>query len=270
MESSTATGDGINDRRTGAGEPLLLIHGIGLTLWSWSSVLPLLEAEREVVAIDLPGFGASPPLPVGQEPTIAALAGAVERHLDRAGIDTVDVAGNSLGGWVALELARRGRAQRVVALSPAGAWTRREAAYSRWVLRLTRTGTEVVAPHADVMTRTAVGRSALFAVAAARPWRVDPERAGQTVRAFAAAPGFHGTLDWITSHALERLEEVRRPVLVAWGTQDRLLFPRQGRRLVRALPDAELRPLEGLGHVPMWDDGEVVARTILDFVSRDS
>jgi pimeloyl-ACP methyl ester carboxylesterase len=103
--------------REGVGDPLLLIHGLGLSWSSWNPVLPILTRAHDVLALDLPGFGTAPPLR-DQTPTVAALADAIEAELERSGLDRVHVAGNSLGGWIALELARRGRATSAVALSP--------------------------------------------------------------------------------------------------------------------------------------------------------
>jgi pimeloyl-ACP methyl ester carboxylesterase len=104
--------------RDGRGDPLLLLHGLGLSWRSWKPVLPLLTPHHDVIAPDLPGFGDAP-VP-DAVPTVAALADAIEAELDAAGIGTTAVAGNSLGGSVGLELARRGRALRVVVLGPAG------------------------------------------------------------------------------------------------------------------------------------------------------
>jgi pimeloyl-ACP methyl ester carboxylesterase len=114
--------------RAGTGPPLLLIHGLGLAWRCWKPVLAELEREHDVVAIDLPGFGAAPGLD-GTPPTIDALCDRVEADLDREGLDAVHVAGNSLGGWVALELARRGRGRSVVAFAPAGLELPPERAY---------------------------------------------------------------------------------------------------------------------------------------------
>src|ERR1700704_3809703 len=100
--------------RGGRGPPLLLVHGLGLSWRSWEPVLDALEVRHDVVSIDLPGFGESPPLPDDAVPTATRLADAVESELDRLGLETPAVVGNSLGGWVALELARRGRAARAV------------------------------------------------------------------------------------------------------------------------------------------------------------
>jgi pimeloyl-ACP methyl ester carboxylesterase len=103
--------------RAGSGEPLVLIHGVGSQWQMWKPVLAALERERDVIAVDLPGFGGSPTLPIGVRPSAAALAGAVAEFLDSLGIERPVVGGNSLGGWVALELAARGRARAVVAVS---------------------------------------------------------------------------------------------------------------------------------------------------------
>jgi pimeloyl-ACP methyl ester carboxylesterase len=125
----------LSHHRGGAGEPLVLIHGIGSFFQVWEPVLPALEAEREVIAIDLPGFGASAVLDGGREPHPVALAAAVAAFLDGLGIADAHIAGNSLGGWVALELAKLGRARSVCALSPAGFWNRRERTYATLSLR---------------------------------------------------------------------------------------------------------------------------------------
>jgi pimeloyl-ACP methyl ester carboxylesterase len=259
---------GLNAHRAGEGEPLVLLHGIGLTHRSWTPVLPALERSHDVIALDLPGFGESPPLPQGRPSTVPSLVDAVEGVLEEAGLDDAHVAGNSLGGWVALELARRGRARSVVGLSPAGMWTRREIAYARWNLDLQRTGARVLAPYADSLARTAGGRTLLLGGAMSRPWRPQPEEAAGMIRAAAAARGWRETLDWTSTRRAEGLEEVGCPVLIAWGSRDTLLLPRQGPRFVRRIPHAEHRPLRGLGHVPMWDDPELVASTIVEFTHR--
>ena len=89
-------------------EPLLLIHGLGGTRTVWEPVIPLLEGEREVHAIDMPGFGSAPPLPPEVEPTAANLARAVHEECARNGVERPHVAGNSLGGWVGREMGRCG------------------------------------------------------------------------------------------------------------------------------------------------------------------
>src|SRR4051812_49577830 len=111
---------GLAHYRGGAGDPVVLIHGVGSQWQVWRPVLPALERERDVIAVDLPGFGGSPTLPIGVVPNAAALADAVAGFMDELGIERPVIGGNSLGGWVALELAKRDRARAVVGVSPAG------------------------------------------------------------------------------------------------------------------------------------------------------
>src|SRR5262245_43055610 len=122
-------------RRGGCGQPLVLIHGIGHTWRGWRPMLPPLEQRCDVLAVDLPGCGRSEPFPAGIDSTPEALADAVEDEMARAGFDRAHIAGNSLGGWIALELARRGRADTVTAISPAGLQHARERGWGANILR---------------------------------------------------------------------------------------------------------------------------------------
>ena len=258
----------LDHRLAGSGEPLLLIHGIGSTWRAWKPVLDRLEASHEVLAVDVPGFGRSAPLPPGTRPTIAAMSDALERALDAVGWDRPHVAGNSMGGWLALELGRRGRASSVVAISPAGMWTEKERAYSRNSLRLQHLIATRIAPYADQITRTALGRTLVLGSVMSRPWRTDPEDAADALRLFAGAPGWESTLEAMTNDMPRELGSIDCPVRIVWGTRDTLLLPRQADRFVREIPDAELIRLSGLGHVPMGDDSEAVADSILEFTAR--
>ena len=258
----------LNHHRGGSGAPLVLLHGIGLTWLTWRPVLAALEERHDVVALDLPGFGDSPALPAGVRPTVPALADALEGELDRLGIERPHLAGNSLGGWLALELARRGRAQSVVAVSPAGMWTPRELAYTRGLLRLVYAVTCVLRPYAGSVTRAVAPRTAIFAVTSSHPWRVPAEEARRTVEAFAGSDAYLDTLDHAIAGRAEGLEEIDVPVTITWGSRDVVLLPRQGPRFVHSIRGAGWRPLPGAGHVPMWDDPPLVAATILATAER--
>src|ERR1700752_4275567 len=108
--------------RGGSGSPLLLLHGIGAIWRVWKAVLDILEPHHDVISPTLRGHGGVLPLDNDVTPSLTALADGIEADLDRLGLTEVHVVGNSLGGWLAIELARRGRARSVVLLSPAGAW----------------------------------------------------------------------------------------------------------------------------------------------------
>lgn len=254
----------LNHERRGQGEPLVLVHGIGSQWQMWAPVLDALAQERDVVAVDLPGFGASPPLPAGHEPSPAALAGAVAGHLDSLGLDAPHVAGSSLGGWVALELARHGRARSVTALSPAGFWNHRERLYSRALLRIQHDAAAALEPVMPAILASRPGRTWALGFATGRPWRVPPDEALHNVRALATAPGWEATLPALTGGYFESGEGIDCPVTIAWGERDLLLLPRQARRAKRLIPHAKVITLEGCGHVPTWDDPGQVTRVLLE------
>jgi pimeloyl-ACP methyl ester carboxylesterase len=263
--STNGSGSGQLDHyRGGSGEPLLLIHGIGHTWRGWKPMLPELERRFDVLAMDLPGFGRSDPIPAGTDPTAEALADAVERQMLGAGFDTAHIAGNSLGGWIALELARRGRARTVTAISPAGLQHAREKDWGAGILRGMRWLAEHVSTP-EALLRNPVSRCLLAGPSVARPWRYDPDLLSEATELYGACPGLHPTL----LHLLERqprgLTTLDVPVLILWGNMDVILLPRQGRRFERLIPGAELRYIRGAGHVPMTDVPELLCEAIAEF-----
>ena len=251
-------------RKETQGEPLLLIHALGAYGGIWEPVLPLLESRHEVLVPDLPGFGKSPPLPNGVAPDVHGLADALEVTMNQAGLSTAHVAGHSLGGLLALELGRRGRARTVCAISPAGKGQLWEYAYALLVVGLLRFGARGLYRLMPVLTRSAALRMLMFWLVASRPWRMDPELATALAHAYADAEAFYKTLlavDW--RHAGEGFADIACPVVIGWGSRDRLLLPRQGPPYAKAIPGARLVRLRGLGHAPMTDDPLEVADLIL-------
>ncbi|MET9055087.1 alpha/beta fold hydrolase [Streptomyces bacillaris] len=251
-------------KRTGTGEPLVLLHGIGHHHQAWDPVTRILAAEREVIAVDLPGFGASPGLPDGVPyslETVPAIFGAFFGALD---LDRPHVAGNSLGGLFALELGRTELVRSVTALSPAGFWNEPERRYAFATLRaMRRAALALPVPTIERLSRSAAGRTALTSTIYARPGRRSPEAVVAETLALRGATGFHRTLA-AGGNALFTDEVKGLPVTVAWGTRDRILLRRQGIRAKHVIPDARLVRLPGCGHVPMSDDPALVARVILD------
>jgi pimeloyl-ACP methyl ester carboxylesterase len=257
----------LNSYRGGSGEPLVLIHGIGGTWREWSPVLPALESHCDVLAADLPGFGESVPQP-GVRVTTSTLADAIEREIDAAGLGSAHLVGNSSGGWIALELARRGRARTVVAFSPAGMWTRLEDAY-RFAMLWSAYWSAKFLAHVPALFRTPARRWALgWYIFMARPGRWSAEEAAYQIKMLGGAPSYMEYLRWTRGRRVDGLEQVGCPVLIAWGSRDLLLPKRQGPRFVRHLPAAEFRVMPGVGHMPMGDDPELIASTILEFIQR--
>jgi pimeloyl-ACP methyl ester carboxylesterase len=250
--------------RQGAGEPLVLIHGVGHHWQGWQPVVERLAGEFDVIATDTPGFGRSTPLPPGIEPTIEAYVDAFEAFFDELGVERPHVAGNSMGGGIALELARRGVIRTATAISPVGFWTPQENRYCQLILEVFHQTPGLVRPLMRSLAQTPGGRRALFAIVFARPERVPAEEAVSLLDDLWGAPAMLGTLAAFSSYVFHDADELRGvPVTVAWGSKDRLLlFGRQQPRARRVLPWARHVVLDGLGHTPMFDDPDAIAGVI--------
>jgi pimeloyl-ACP methyl ester carboxylesterase len=255
----------LNHHRGGTGEPLLLIHGIGSRWQVWDPVLPLLEPSRDVIAVDLPGFGGSPMSDRPGAPGVEHLADSVCEFLDQLSLEQPHVAGNSLGGWLSLELARRGRARTATALSPAGFWRNRfDVGFIKESLRLTIVATKLLRPVAGPLLEPPAGRIALLGQVFGHPTRVPPGDAADTLRAAADAPSFSETLTAAMAEEFTGGEAIDVPVTIAWGELDRLLMPRQAARAAELIPSARSVWLHDCGHVPTYDDPPQVARVLLE------
>ncbi|HEY2206055.1 MAG TPA: alpha/beta fold hydrolase [Pseudonocardia sp.] len=252
--------------RGGSGTPLLLLHGISVTWRSWRPVLPKLEAHHDVIAPTLLGHSGAPPLGEEVTPSLDALVDGVEAELDRLGLDTVHVAGNSLGGWVAIELARRGRARSLTLFSPAGAFQS-----NLRIVSLTtgiRVGVELMdalGPRMERLALTPRGRKLLASAQFAHPERVDPAELIADIRAIRHSPVVRPLLSVIAREPMTPLTRPGCPVRVVWPHQDKMLpFAHYGEPVLERLPTAELVRLDDVGHVPMSDDPEAVSRLILE------
>jgi pimeloyl-ACP methyl ester carboxylesterase len=255
--------------RRGTGEPLLLLHGTGSNHRIWARMLPALGGSFDVMAVDLPGFGQSPP--TRRPPTPAVLAESAASAMDRVGWGDAHVVGHSLGGIVGIELAASGRVRTLTAISPAGMATRWEAAYARAMLRLHRALGRPIPSAVPYLLRSAVLRGLFLAIPAGRAWRWSPAEAAQHAASYCSCPGFHAAVNATPFRAAdERLALVTCPVLILWGTRDALLFPWQARRWGAALPHAEVRMLRGLGHSPQPDSPQLLADAVLAFAGQGS
>ncbi|MFE7464968.1 alpha/beta fold hydrolase [Streptomyces sp. NPDC057499] len=250
--------------RTGTGEPLLLLHGIGHHHQAWDPVLSALSAERDVLAVDLPGFGESPELPEGLPYDLPTVVAVLDAFCVETGLARPHVAGNSLGGLLALELGRQKLVRSVTALSPGGFWTGSERLLAFGTLRaMRRAARSMPVGLIERLSRSTAGRTALTSSIYARPGRRSPEAVVAETFALRQAAGFDQTLAAGRSAAFTH-DVPGLPVTVAWGSRDRILLRRQGVRAKHTIPDARLVRLPGCGHVPMNDDPAMVARVILD------
>jgi len=254
----------LNHRRCGDGPPMLLVHGTGASAETWEPVMDLLTTRHTVIAIDLPGFGSSPPLPAGTPPTIPTMAKVLAEWMDEEELTRPHVAGYSLGGGIALELARLDRVQSVTAFSPVGFWTRLGFAYGALSLRVTYRGAKLIDPIAPSLLGNRLVRTLMLAQAHGRPWRLSGEAAVRNSRTLIAAPAFFDQIDAAKEYRVAEFDPVpASPITIAWGKRDWLLPRTQFRRAKRILPYANFISLPGCGHVPTADDPELIAGVIL-------
>jgi pimeloyl-ACP methyl ester carboxylesterase len=250
--------------RVGSGPPLVLLHALGTDRHMWDPVLERLSAEREVIALDMPGFGESPTMAsltrraglaaAGGAVTPSELAAAVHAHLSALGLDRPHVAGNSLGGWVALELALAGHARSVTAIAPAGLWPEPlmpKRSTARGLARAAR-------PFLPVLMRGERGRRIALAGTTVHPERIPRAAAIALVRSYADAPGFEAANAGMRAGRFTGLADIDVPLTLAWPEHDRLV----GRPRVVPATAREFR-LAGCGHMPTWDDPDQVADVLL-------
>jgi pimeloyl-ACP methyl ester carboxylesterase len=245
--------------RTGHGEPLVLLHPLGSDRSVWRPVLPALAAAYDVVAVDLSGFGDSAP---PYDPTPAGLALDVAELLDELGIAEPHVAGNSLGGWVALELAAIRPVASLALLAPAGLWRRRTPRYVRTSLRATHWLAVHVPGLLSRVVGTRSGRLLVLGQTHGRPMRATPDYARAAIRALGTSPGFDAVFAATLDVRYLRGAPIEVPMAIAFGTRDRLLLAHQSRHLDQLPPGTTVVPLPGCGHVPMHDDPQAVAEFI--------
>jgi pimeloyl-ACP methyl ester carboxylesterase len=239
--------------RHGHGPTMLLIHPLGADRHVWDRVIDELGQERETIAVDLPGFGESPPLRgVRHDP--AALAEKLAEWMAAEGIERPHAVGNSLGGWVALELAAMGAARAVSAIAPAGLWPRPLLPKPSLARHLARAALPLIGP----VTSTAAGRRLLLSSTVAHPERVDAADAAWLIRSYATAPGFAEVNAAMRAGTFSSLAQITAPVTLIWPERDRLVA--RPRRLPSHIASVTLADA---GHIPMLEDPQSVARMLL-------
>ncbi len=249
----------------------MCLHGFVDTWRTWELVLPALERRHEVLAPTLAGHAGGPQIAPG-ELGDATLADAVERAMDDAGFEVADVVGNSLGGYVALQLAARGRARSVVALAPAGGWARGDESYRR-MLHAQAEQVELmrrIAPQADALLATKEGRRRATRALVTSFEHIPAELIAHLMLGVAASSASSELID----HALREgwtvePERITCPVRIVWGTADSFLpWPSAAVRFRDEwLPHADWVVLDGVGHCPQLDVPLETAELILGFTS---
>jgi pimeloyl-ACP methyl ester carboxylesterase len=247
-------------QRTGAGTPMVLLHGIGHRRQLWQPVVDRLSDRFDLVAVDLPGFGESAPS-TSADPSPEWLAGRIESLMDSLGWPTAHLVGSSLGCWIALELARRGRARSVTALMPAGVWRPHHGSDSlrhRFLFGLW--GLSVRIPGAALAVRNPIVRTIALAGLFSRPWRIPAGiaqgdaanlRDGDIRRTMRATLGRHFTGG----------QNIDVPLTIVLGTLDPLIR-RRDLDLSQLPADLRLITMKGAGHVPTWGEPDAAAALI--------
>ncbi len=248
----------------------MCLHGFTQTGRTWELVLPALERRHDVLAPTLPGHAGGQP--VEGEIDGDLLADAVARAMDAAGFETAHIAGNSLGGYVALQLAARGRARSVVALAPAGGWAPDDASREQtlaWFAQM-HAGMKAVAPNADALLATPAGRRQASQVMVENGEHIPRELLAHQLLAVASCRSLAPMVEY-AMRAGYPLDAARIgcPVRVVWGTADRILpWPSSAVRYRRDwLPHADWVELDGVGHCPQLDVPLETAQLILGFTA---
>jgi pimeloyl-ACP methyl ester carboxylesterase len=243
--------------------PVVLMHGIAMSGSVWQDVVPLLAIHHEVFTPTALGHRGGPP--VQRRPVrIWDVIDAAEAYLNEAGLDRPHLAGNSMGAFVALELARRGRAESVCALSPAGFWS--DALRARAMNKVRRNVAMGRLTHPFIplaLKSAALRRLAMRYVVA---WHGDRVSAGRALEMTDDGIGCTVTSEVFSTdeEQIAPLDRLPCPITIAWAEKDALLPVELYEKAARArLPQATFEILPGVGHVPMIDDPELVARTIL-------
>jgi pimeloyl-ACP methyl ester carboxylesterase len=261
--------------RAGEGEPLVLIHGFTATWRCWLPVLAELVPRFEVIAPTLHGHDGGTPMPPHDRPfSIGRAADLLEEHLDALGVGTAHLVGNSMGGALALELAKRGRARSVVGISPAGGLRPGDTAAADQVIKVFKRMQTTTRKSLKLLPRI-VARPGLRRLALR-----DVMTRGHQVPAAEAVGLARSSLECTIvddvyavlragEAPLRDLDQIAVPVLVTWGDKDRILpIDVHSPRLREQIPGIEFRVTPGLGHTPMWDDPSLIAATIADFATR--
>lgn len=226
-------------------------------------MLDRLTKHRDVICVDLPGFGESPPLPDHLPYELDSVITVLAEFFDRLGLCRPHVAGNSMGGFISLVLAQQGLVRSATALSPAGLWTPRQRRRTLITIRaMHRTAQRVHPLVAARLAETAAGRALLAGIIVARPALLEPRVLIEDIRALVDAVAFAPTLAAgkriVFAGAIPDV-----PVTIAWGTRDRIMRRPQAATVTRLIPHARLLSLPGCGHIPMTDDPALVAHVLL-------
>jgi len=244
-------------------DPLVLFHPLGTSARLWDDVRPLLEPHHAPIALTALGHRGGA-VPSHRPVTVRDLVDDAERALDERGLDRVDLVGNSIGGWMAIELARRGRARTVCAFSPAGAWRAGTSEQTdgvrqiRNAIRAARLGRSLPMP---LLMRSGAVRRLVFRDVARHGERLTADQAMEATRDLLACSVADELLR--TDEEIEPLDPLSCPITLVWSREDAICPLETNGALARErLPAARFIVIDDVGHLPMIDDPASVAEAI--------
>ena len=249
---------------------MVCLHGFVDTWRTWELVLPALERRHDVYAPTLAGHAGGPSLE--GEVDDSALVDAIERGMDEAGIETAHLVGCSLGGYLALKLAARGRARTVVALAPAGGWAAGDESFRDTLAFFTtmRDLLRPAVPFADEINSTLEGRRRTSEFATVNYEHIPADLLAHQMRGAAECKAAVPLIEYAEREGWDLdAEKIACPVRIVWGTEDRLLLWPQAAARYRNdwLPLADWVVLDGVGHALQMDVPLEISQLILDFTS---
>ena len=249
----------VHDRK-GAGEPLVLIHGIGHRRQAWDPIVSRLAESYDVISVDLAGFGESPAYPKNVPYDMDTACENLAANFAEWGIDRPHVVGNSLGGAIALELGARGLSSSVTALSPAGFFGRFNRLQAFFLLFVLRVSSLLPNRLLHAFSRAAIGRRVIGSVLYSHPERFTADEVYGDAIALKHASAFERTIWAGMTYKFD--SSVPVPTTIAWGTKDRILPYSQSATAQERLRSARHVALPHCGHVPMVDDPKLIIRVI--------
>jgi pimeloyl-ACP methyl ester carboxylesterase len=270
LRSEDVVGAAVNYAEIGEGPPVLLIHGLGGSWQNWLANMPHLAKSHRVIAVDLPGFGASPLPP--WEISIPAYGRFIHDFCEKVEIGGADVIGSSLGGFVASELAitEPSRVEHLVLVSSAGVTFSRARREPAAVFgRIVRAAAPLAFRYQmEGLRRRGLRRRAYRGIVD-DPVALDPRLLYEITAPALTAPGFYDAMTTLVGYDIrDRLQEIEVPTLIVWGRQDRVV-PARSAPFYRDLigDNAELVVFEGCGHLPMLERPVRFNRLIDEFLS---
>jgi pimeloyl-ACP methyl ester carboxylesterase len=244
--------------RYGSGDPLLLLHGTTSSRAVWDPLRDRLGEMADVIAIDLPGHGESPPVSY----TPPEWAREVAALMDDLDLGQATIVGHSAGGWTALELAKLGRASAVLALAPAGLWRKSSPRLTDMRLNANWRAGRLIGPRSTAVLRFGPVRAISLRTISGRPRQIPPEVAVASAKAAIATDSFPRHFRETRILRFEDGGAIEVPVTVIWGDRDRIAIEGKSRFTAELPAQTEIETWHRAGHMLMWDAPDTLVAQI--------